>query len=362
MPDIRNVLKTAWLRQLKEDWKTANYIYFKNALHLPNLELSDAVRVLGKWKGGYSRCLSISRVLIQAYPWEYVLEVLYHEMAHQYVEEVLKISHELPHGETFKRVCLEHGIDPTATGEIHSWVEKRKTHAAVSLENNKILGKINKLLALAQSVNPHEAESAMSKAQTLLLKHNLSLLDVETNPRYIHKQIGKVGRRNPIQSIISAILCKFFFVEAIWIFGYDPHQNLSGRILEIYGTPENVEIAAYVQDYLLNTSEQLWRTYKEQEKVSGNKHRRTFIYGLLNGVYHKLDGQVVQHGEKGLVWKGDPRLKAFYRRRNPKRVRTASKYSKSSKDIYRSGVTQGKTLIIHKGIHGKGYDDAKLLN
>ena len=34
-------------------------------------------------------------------------EVLCHEMVHQYVEEVLGICEELPHGEAFKRVCQE---------------------------------------------------------------------------------------------------------------------------------------------------------------------------------------------------------------------------------------------------------------
>jgi predicted SprT family Zn-dependent metalloprotease len=109
--EIDNVLKTAWIKQLKADWKTANYHYFKDSMRLPSLELSSAEGVLGKWKGSYHRHLSISINLISNYTWEYVQEVLYHEMAHQYVEEVLGIREELPHGEAFKRICLENGID-----------------------------------------------------------------------------------------------------------------------------------------------------------------------------------------------------------------------------------------------------------
>ncbi len=362
MTDIDNILKTAWVRQLKTDWKTANFHYFKDSLRLPSLELSCAEDVLGTWKGGYHRRLSISIFLINNYKWEYVQEVLYHEMAHQYVEEFLGIRDILPHGEAFKRICQENSIDPTATGDIQSWVEKRNNTSSVSLENHKTLDKVHKLLALAQSPNEHEAQNAMAKAHEFLLKHNLSLLDVQTEGNYICKQIGEVGRRNPAKSIISAIISKFFFVEAIWTFGYNQHEDRSGQVLEIYGTPENVEMAEYVYDYLQNIPELLWAEYKRREKISGNRHRRTFIYGLLDGFYNKLDSRFTENQSKELVWTGDPRLKQFYRRRNPRIARSSSRYSHSCQDTYDSGMTQGKNLVINKGIHGKGNGEVKLLN
>jgi hypothetical protein len=360
--DIDNILKTAWIRQLKADWKTANYHYFKDSMRLPNLELSSADGVLGKWKGGYYRRLSISIDLINNYTWEYVQEVLYHEMAHQYVEEILGIREDMPHGDAFKRICRENGIDPTATGSIKSWVEKRENSSAVSSENHKILDKVQKLLALAQSANEHEAQNAMAKAHEFLLKHNLSLLDVQTKWNYIHKQIGEAGKRNPIKTIISAIICRFFFVEAIWTFWYDQHKDRSGQVLEIYGTPENVEMAEYVYDYLQNISELLWIEHREREKINGNRHRRSFIYGLLDGFYNKLDGRIIKHQSGKLVWKGDPRLKEFYRRKNPKLVRSSSRYASSCQDTYNSGIIRGKNLVIHKGIHGKGKGEVKFLN
>ena len=360
--DIDNILKTAWVRQLKADWKTANYHYFKDSMRLPNLELSSAEGILGKWKGGYYRRLSININLINNYAWEYVREVLYHEMAHQYVEEILGIREDMPHGDAFKRICQENGIDPTATGSINSWVEKRENSSAVSSENHKILDKVQKLLALAQSANEHEAQNAMTKAHELLLKHNLSLLDIQTDWNYIYRQIGEVGKRNPIKTIISAIICRFFFVEAIWTFGYDQHKDRSGQVLEIYGTPENVEMAEYVYDYLQNIPEHLWVEYKGQKEINGNRHRRSFIYGLLDGFYNKLDGRIVEHQSGKLVWKGDPRLKEFYRRRNPRLIRSSSRYASSCRDTYNSGIIRGKNLVIRKGIHGKSNGEIKFLS
>ncbi len=348
-----SLLKSSWLKQLKVDWTSANRTLFKNTLHLPNLELSSSESVLGMWKGGIYRSLSVSIPLIKSAPWECVQEVLYHEMAHQYVDEVRGIRKEAPHGETFKKICVENGIDFSASGSVQSWLKKRKNGTGRNPENHQMIDKINKLLALAQSANVHEAERAMSKAQELLLKHNLSLLERDTQRHYIHKQIGEVGRRNLVKTIISAILSRFFFVEAIWTFGYDPLRDIKGRILEIYGTAENIEIATYVYEYLQNASEGLWKEYKEEQQINGNRNRRTFIYGLLNGFYKKLDGQVTKTDGKEMVWKGDPALTTFFRQRNPHIVRTSSRYSMSSKNAYHSGIKKGRKLVIHKGIQNK---------
>ena len=347
---------------MNEDWKTANFLYFNNAMRPPNYELSYSGEAIGRWKGGCYRRLSISIILIKSHAWECVQEVLYHEMVHQYVEEVLGVCEELPHGESFKRICQEKGIDPTATGSIQTWMGKRKDRFTVNSENHQILDKVHKLLALAQSPNEHEAQTAMSKAHELLLRHNLSHLDAQTKWNYIYKQVGEIGRKDPAKSIISAILCKYFFVEAIWTFGYDQHRNQRGRVLEIYGTPENVEMAEYVYHYLQNIAELLWTEYQEKNNINGNRHRRTFIYGLLEGFYHKLEGKMQENASQKLVWKGDPCLHKFYLKRNPRRTRTTSRYSQTCQDAYNSGVSLGKKLIIHKGIRENGKREVTYLN
>ena len=121
-------------------------------------------------------------------------------------------------------------------------------------------------------------------------------------------------------------------------------------------------MAEYVYHYLQNISELLWREYKEKGNIDGNRHRRTFIYGLLNGFYHKLDSKSQENASQKLVWKGDPRLKEFYHQRNPRRIRASSRYSKTCQDAYNSGVSQGKKLVIHKGIRESGNGEVRCLN
>lgn len=50
--------------------------------------------------------------------------------------------------------------------------------------DEKLVKKIQKLLALSESSNEHEAQSAMLKAQELLIKHKLSLKEVKEFKTY----------------------------------------------------------------------------------------------------------------------------------------------------------------------------------
>ena len=63
-------IKNAWIRQLKLDWRNANYQYFNNKMKPPNIDLLDSEKILGKWVGGMKRNLSISGILIGRYPWQ----------------------------------------------------------------------------------------------------------------------------------------------------------------------------------------------------------------------------------------------------------------------------------------------------
>lgn len=360
MINISAKLQNAWIRRLMIEWKLANDRYFKNSMRSPSFILSDSRKRLGYWKGGSSRTLALSVQLIKDRPWQDVCEILYHEMVHQYVDEVLRVHDEPPHGATFKRICIERGIYHRATGDISEWSRQRAE--GYEPDNSGILNKVQKLLSLAQSDNEHEAELAINKASALLLKYNLSILEMDAARPYVHKQIGAIGRKNPAKSIASAIITKFFFVESIWIDGYDSATDTSGTILEISGVAANVQMAEYVFNYLLNISEVLWNKHKRDNNISGNWHRRTFINSLLDSFYHKLDDNSKSSGVSALVWKGDPLLAHYFKKRYP-RVRTVqSGFSQSSRAISNAGGKAGKNLVINKGIENSSGFGGRLLN
>src|SRR5688500_15990958 len=97
-------VEAALLRELAAEWYRINRTYFRDALRVPLLELGDAEGLLGAWKR-QGRVLSLSRALVTEQPWAAVVEVLKHEMAHQYVDEVLRATGQTAHGPAFQEVC-----------------------------------------------------------------------------------------------------------------------------------------------------------------------------------------------------------------------------------------------------------------
>ena len=108
-------LERAALRALAWAWHEANATYFKQRLKVPVFALSDTPGRLGLWRLG-SRTMELQRRLVADGGWGQVLEVLRHEMAHQYVHEVLGVVEESAHGPAFQEVCARLGIDAAASG------------------------------------------------------------------------------------------------------------------------------------------------------------------------------------------------------------------------------------------------------
>ena len=140
----------ALLNALVHSWNTLNGTLFRGALRPPVLTLVDGRR-LGFWQRD-TRTLALGRGLVADASWPVVVEVLKHEMAHQYVDEVLGITDETPHGPAFRQVCERIGADPRAAGR------------PAADEEPAAIRKVRKLLALAQSANRNEAEAAARAA------------------------------------------------------------------------------------------------------------------------------------------------------------------------------------------------------
>ena len=110
-------LRVAWTRKLVLWWQHYNAEYLQSALRIPLVEIVDARSFLGRWHGGERR-LVIAVAHIEEDPWLDVLDTLRHEMAHQYVDDVLAISGEPPHGPAFRRACEKLRCSPRARGEV----------------------------------------------------------------------------------------------------------------------------------------------------------------------------------------------------------------------------------------------------
>lgn len=339
------------LQQLLVSWHRENAYLFGQSMRAPAMQLSGNTQELASWRAA-SRTIQVSRALIQNHPWSVVEEVLRHEMAHQYVTEVLHITDESAHGPAFQATCAARGIDGTAKG--------LPVARAMESEDGKMIARIQRLLALAQSDNAHEAESAAQAAQRLMLKHNIDLSQ-RRGATYTSRRLGEpTGRRPSYTKLLSGILTEHYFVEGVWVDSFDASTGKSGMVFEVLGTPENIEIAAYVWDFLLQAAEQQWLAHKRATNKRADADRRAFLNGVMIGFRVKLDSQKVVSQQEGLVWVGDPELQRYLRRRFPSLV-TGSGFTLGNASAYNEGKAAGASIVLHKGVGSDGGNQGRLL-
>jgi hypothetical protein len=346
-------LEAALIRALRREWDSINFSYFRNRLRAPLMLLSDAPRRLGQWTS-LDRTIEISRRLVLSEPWGVVVEVLKHEVAHQYVDEVLAARDETAHGPAFRKVCVDLGIDATAVG-------LPRNVAPSSDEEARIRQRIAKLLALAESPNQHEAEAAMREAQRLMLKYNIEEAAAGRKKSYGYRHLGQpTGRIQIHQRLLATILDSHFFVEPIWVSVYEPLLGRAGSVIEICGTEANLEMASYVHDFLLTTAERLWREHQRATRTRGNADRRSFLAGVMRGFHEKLDAQSRQQQREGLVWVKDGGLSHFFDQRHPKRqsLRTAAHARASA---FTEGQKAGHNIVLHRPVQGGASGGVRLL-
>lgn len=339
-------LEAAAMRAVMNEYITLNFERFDQQLRLPPLAFIDSRVRLGHWVPN-PRGIELARSLLTEHGWGVLVEVLKHEMAHQYVDEVLGVREEGPHGRTYRHVCRERGIDARAAGLPEASVESTSKQAS---KQGRVLDRIAKLLALAQSANEHEAQSAANTAQRLMLKYNLDWVNEPQARAYAFRHVGReTGRVSEHERVIAGILDQYFFVDAIWVPVWRAREGKPGSVLELCGSTTNLEIASYVYDFLLQTAERLWKEHKRELRITANRDRRAFLAGVMLGFEEQLVAEQRSAKQEGLVWIGDPELRRWFKERHP-RVRTIRRESSGSWGAREQGREVGRDIVLRRGV------------
>lgn len=345
-------LEAGLLRALGRTWEEINQNHFAGKLRRPVLMLDEGTGRLGRWDSE-RRTLGLNRQLVLQQGWATVREVLKHEIAHQFVDEVLEVRDQSAHGPAFASVCARFGIDPAASG-----LPATEPGEGPS---EPVLRRIGRLLALAGSPNLHEAEAAMRQAQRLMLKYNLDAVASAATRGYRFRHLGPaLARIDAARQILATILGDHFFVEVIWVPSYEPASGREGRVLEACGSPANLEVAAWVHDYLLETGARLWREHQAREGIRGDRDRRRFLLGVMMGFRTKLEEGKVASRQEGLVWRGDPELAAYLGRRYPRRS-GGGRIGYRQDAAYQKGHQAGKEIVLRRAVKTDGESRGRLL-
>ena len=352
--EIAAELLAAWNRKLYLWFSQYNEEYAGGGLRRPVIVLGSGSRQLGSWDPVLRR-ITISVEHVRRDPWLEVMDTLRHEMAHQYAHEVLE-AEDLPHGPAFRRACEVLRCSPRA--------EAAATGEPLAGEGDeRILRVLKKVLSLATSPNENEAQAAVDKARRMLLEYNVDLVALDRERNFDCVAVGEIkARRSTWELWVAAILNEFFFVEVLWARTYQARRDRMGTVLQLFGTPTNLSMASYVHDYLANLLPRLWEQYRRDNRLAGNRERMRYFAGVAQGFHDKLAREAEAAADPGtdtgtaaLVWKGDGRLRQYYRYLNPY-VQTRTTAGVSSSEAFRDGLREGRKVEIRRPLSaGSGF-------
>ena len=362
-------LERSILHGLACEWECASWglaEIYRNRLKKPLFRLETLTSRLGYWSETHGEIV-LGRDLVLNHPWDSVREVLHHEMAHQLAGQALYPNPaEPPHGPTFQEACRLLRANPKASGRYET-LHERLARDTLNAED-RILLRVQKLMALAGSHNRHEAEAAMFKAHELMRKHHIDQLTRKTQRDFVSIFIGAPALRHFRESYeLAFLLQEFYFVQGLWVPAYVVEKEKMGRVLEISGTLRNVRIAGYVYDYVCRFIDCEWDSYRRQNRITRGRCRKTdFAVGVVRGFKSKLASR--QNGESqaatshALVELKDCRLDAYMRYRYPSVRKIHKNPVRREMSVLEDGIRRGERLVIAEGITDKDGDLGKRLS
>ncbi|MDR3204631.1 MAG: DUF2786 domain-containing protein [Deltaproteobacteria bacterium] len=367
-------IKTIWTEMLLKVY----FAYMTKIAAFRAKKISPAGIIIfnhSDFQWGYWDCrnrnIGISWKLIEESPWDVVEGVVGHETAHQLVSDLASSSYktEPSHGATFQFICSQLHLDPIyqrakidykESGLPPSIFEPQKS------EDNPILEKVKKLLALTSSPEPHEAATALAMAGKLMARHNIEMMSLrEASPELFERRrfCLKTVKFAPEDTYVAMILRDHFFVYTIFTYYYDALQNKTLSCLDILGRRVNLIMAEHVFYFLKERCLTLWEAHKPIAKAQGEQGlgaKNSFIRNLLLSFHEKLlkvareDQTKDQKMTSALILSQDSALEQFKREKYPHLIsRSTASTRVVAPNCALAGKEAGQALTIHAPIGPK---------
>jgi hypothetical protein len=350
---------------LAREWEIALGILapaHQKLMRMPLFSIRDLSSKWGYWSSTRNE-ICISRQLVLNYPWDSVREILLHEMAHQFTAQVFGDMDKSPHGSLFKQACYLLRANPKASGAFRPLRDRIQNpeHGVM----DRLMVRIKKLLALAESRNRYEAEAAMLKAHELIAKYNVDLLDDDQNGDLISVFLGQPALRHLKEEYYLAnLLQDFYFIRAIWVSAFVLDKEKMGRVLEISGTAKNIKLASYVYDFIRRYIDSQWMAYNKTRSL--NRYRKSdFAVGIIEGFRTKLTSYTRQNKKMknyfAVIQKTDSALEHYFAYKYPHTANIRKAVSDQHQTILKDGKKLGKQLVIAKGITSSNKGKVQLI-
>lgn len=224
------------------------------------------------------------------------------------------------------------------------------------MDKEKTLRKIKSCLALSESSNIEEANSALLKAQELMIKYRISEDDVKNFDK------EKINKRVSVITVITETNRIFWYVkdlgsviaENFKVVAFSSGNREMGKSFKFMGLEEDVEIAQEVFSFALEKMKELADKEtksielqnEDDKKVYKSSSKNDFYRGFIDGLNKAFKDQVNEN-DWGLVLVKDELVIKAMEKLNLKSVKKANgippKFS-NNKNLYNEGYKHGNNF------------------
>ena len=336
------VLVKTILQELGFDVKRSRFFY--NRYFYPIYIVVFEGKEFGHFNAPYMQ-IGLNKKLIYSAKDSVLRDILKHELAHYLT--YIRHGNVQPHGQEYQGICREYGF-PEEISAATMNLEDSNLSKEGDLVSERVIEKVKKLLQLAQSTNPHEAELATLKANELLLRHNLDYLRGEEQETiYLDRVLIKARKDAKLVAIYDIL--RHFIVRPVLSYGKNKCT------LEVSGSLTNVKLAKYVAEFLDRELDRLWEITRVEENLQGLRAKNSFFAGVARGFDEKMKQSKATFStadQKALILvekKLNHDTSMIYRR-----LSSTSSGAMTDERAKNAGVSKGRNLSINNGVETKG--------
>lgn len=227
--------------------------------------------------------------------------------------------------------------------------------------DNQVVDKIKKLLSLSESSNENEARAAMLKAQALLIKHKLSMKEVQDYKSYNNKIKDNVSSISFTKSKWKGRLA-YVIAENFGCYSYFKTRRV--HTITFLGREEDVTICNIVLEYAVDCIESAVKKIKYQYIRNGQSTKgivNDYAIGFIKGLQEKFEEQKSKNQGWGLVLVKDNEVVEAYNQKTFKRsVNTRTKLEGNT-EVYYQGEKDGRKFSISDKIAEGDMDETLML-
>ena len=210
----------------------------------------------------------------------------------------------------------------------------------------KIIVRIQKLLALSTSNFQEEAESALLKAQKLMLLHGLSSADFSSDGAAHEPVVEKevYHSQAPLwHGRLAVVLASNFRCRTIWLTRYRNDKKI--RVMTFIGYKQDAEVAAAAYAFAIALVKYNQRCIKERYPRVTSAHLNTYVQGFIKGVHDKFSEQVKKEAW-GLILVTPAPVEKHYEDYNSVPLKPRGRAAELSKNdnAFSKGYRDGKTF------------------